>query len=32
MDNETLSILLWVAAGILLVAIIMRRRGRKTLR
>ena len=32
MDNETLSIILWIAAGILLVLIIMRRRKRKMLR
>ena len=32
MDNQTLSIILWIAAGILLVFLIMRRRKRKTLR
>jgi hypothetical protein len=32
MDNEMLSIILWVGAGALLVMIIMRRRKRKSLR
>jgi hypothetical protein len=32
MDNQTISIILWIVAGVLLVAIIMRRRGRKPLR
>ena len=32
MDNQTLSILLWVLAGAVLVVLIMRRRKRKTLR
>ena len=31
MDNQTISIILWIVAGVLLVAIIMRRRGRKPL-
>lgn len=29
MDNSTLAILLWVLAGVALVALIMRRRKRK---
>ena len=32
MDNQTLTILLWVFAGVVLVALIMRRRKRKALR
>jgi hypothetical protein len=32
MDNQTLSIILWVMAGAALVVLIMRRRKRKTLR
>ena len=32
MDNQTLSILLWVLAGAVLVVLIMRRRKRKMLR
>ena len=32
MDNQTLSIILWIAAGILLVLLISRRRKRKTMR
>lgn len=32
MDRETLSIVLWVGAGLLLLVLIMRRRKRKTLR
>jgi hypothetical protein len=32
MDNETLSIVMWVLAGVVLVTLIMRRRNRKTLR
>jgi hypothetical protein len=32
MDNQTISIILWIAAGVILVAIIMRRRSRKSLR
>jgi len=32
MDKETLSIVLWVGAGLLLVILIMRRRKRKALR
>lgn len=31
MDNGTLSILLWIAAGVLLVVYIARRRKRKSL-
>ena len=29
MDNETLSIILWIAAGAVLVLLVMRRRNRK---
>ena len=29
MDNQTLSVILWVAAALVLVLYIMRRRGRK---
>jgi LPXTG-motif cell wall-anchored protein len=32
MDKETLSIVLWVGAGLLLLVLIMRRRKRKALR
>jgi hypothetical protein len=32
MDNEMLSIILWLGAGALLVMVIMRRRKRKSLR
>ena len=32
MDNQTLSIILWIVAAILLAVIVMRRRIRKTLR
>jgi hypothetical protein len=32
MDNQTLSTILWVMAGAVLVFLIMRRRKRKTLR
>jgi LPXTG-motif cell wall-anchored protein len=32
MDNQTLSMILWIAAGILLVLLVMRRRKRKLLK
>ena len=32
MDNEMMSIILWIAAGLALVLLVMRRRGRKSLR
>jgi len=30
MDNQTLSVILWIAAGVVLVLLIMRRRKRKS--
>ncbi len=30
MDRQTISIILWIAAGVVLVLYIMRRRNRKT--
>jgi LPXTG-motif cell wall-anchored protein len=30
MDNQTLSAILWIAAGLVLVLLIMRRKKRKT--
>ena len=32
MSNETLSIVFWVAAGVILLVYLMRRRKRRTLR
>jgi LPXTG-motif cell wall-anchored protein len=32
MDNSTMATILWIAAGILLVLIVMRRRKRKLLK
>jgi LPXTG-motif cell wall-anchored protein len=32
MDNTTLSAILWIAAGLILVLYLMRRRKRRTLR
>lgn len=32
MDNQTLAAILWVAAGLMLVLFLMRRRKRRTMR
>lgn len=32
MDNQTLSVILWIAAGIILVLFLVRRRKRRTTR